>query len=141
MLLLVHSRICGLTRSLQLRVHELAVAAKPRRFVCLSLPHARRSTCFSRVIVAVHPSLQNRIVHLQVQLCMLVVVTRTTYPAICTADHLAHAPFAAAVRVFATAGEESSAAVLSVPARRKPLQTQCRQLHWFIYVRTLPHPF
>ena len=68
---------------------------------------------------------------------MLAVVLSTTYPLICTAEHLSHAPFAAAVRLFATAADNFSAAVLALSAGRKPLPMQCRQLHYFVYVRTL----
>ena len=71
----------------------------------------------------------------QVQLSMLAVVLRTTYPHICTAQHLSRAPFAGAVRVFVNAADEFSAAVLPLSTGRKPLQTQCRQLHLFVYVR------
>ncbi len=69
---------------------------------------------------------------------MLAVVLRTTYPHICTAEHLSRSPFADAVRVFTNAADEFSAAVLPLSAGPKALRTQCRQLHLFVYVRTLP---
>ena len=72
---------------------------------------------------------------MQVQFSMLAITLVVTYPVLCSPGQLAHAPYAAAVRVFANAAEEFSGAVLPLSRGQKTLKQQCQQLHIFVYVR------
>ena len=77
---------------------------------------------------------------LQVQLSMLAVALLTTFPLLCSAGHLAHAPFAETVRAFAGAAEDFSGAVFPMPPGQQSAVQQCRQLHLLVYVRPLRRP-
>ena len=73
----------------------------------------------------------------QVQLSMLAVALLSTFPLLCSAEHLAHAPFANAIRAFVGAADEFSGAVLPMSSGQPSARQQCRQLHILVYVRTL----
>ncbi len=74
---------------------------------------------------------------LQVQLTMLAVALLTTFPLLCSAGHLAHTPYASAVRAFAEAAEDFSGAVFPMTPGQQSASQQCRQLHLLVYVRML----
>jgi len=87
--------------------------------------------------VRVHLWGNSAVAMLQVQLTMLAVALLTTFPLLCSAAHLAHAPFADAVRAFAGAAEDFSGAVFPLPGGQQSAAQQCRQLHILVYVRPL----
>ena len=84
-----------------------------------------------------HPYGNSAAATLQVQLSMLAVALATTFPLLCSAAHLTHAPFADAVRAFAAAAEDFSAAVFPMRPGQQSAFQQCRQLHLLVYVRFL----